>query len=190
MSSLLIVEETHVPGVMLIAPRRHYDERGWFCESWSAGAMESVGLGIDFVQDNHVFSSARNTLRGLHFQVPPYAQAKLVRCTRGAILDVVVDIRMGSPTYGQWVAEELSSENGRQIFVPDGFAHGYLTLSDASEVQYKCSSAYAPAHDGAVRWDSCGIEWPMESAPILSAKDAVAPLLTDLVSPFQWNEAK
>ena len=190
MSSSPTVEETPLPGVLVLVPRRHRDERGWFCESWSAAGTAAAGLEVDFVQDNHAFSRDRNTLRGLHFQAPPHAQAKLVRCSRGAVLDVAVDIRKGSPTYGRWAAEELSEENGRQLFVPEGFAHGYLTLIDGAEVQYKCSAGYAPAHEGAVRWDSCGIDWPLEGRPVLSPKDADAPPLAALDSPFVWDGAR
>ncbi|MCW8843494.1 MAG: dTDP-4-dehydrorhamnose 3,5-epimerase, partial [Rhodobacteraceae bacterium] len=146
---------------------------------------------VDFVQDNHSLSSQVGTLRGLHFQAPPHAQAKLVRCGRGAIFDVAVDIRQGSPTYGQWVGYELSAQNGAQLFIPEGFAHGFVTLRPESEVVYKCSTYYAPDTEGALIWDDAqiGIDWPLSGAPILSDKDAAAPRLGDLQSPFTWTGA-
>lgn len=176
-------------GVLLIEPARHGDHRGFFSESWSLRGFQASGMHLPlFVQDNHSFSSAKGTLRGLHFQAPPHAQGKLVRCGRGRLFDVAVDIRQGSPTYGQWVGEELSFENGRQLWVPAGFLHGFLTLEPDTEIIYKCTDYYAPAFDGAVRWDSCGIDWPdLEGEPILSAKDAVAPALKDFDSPFTYE---
>jgi dTDP-4-dehydrorhamnose 3,5-epimerase len=181
------IEETNLSGVVVITPARHGDERGFFSESWNAARMREAGLDIAFVQDNHSLSEARGTLRGLHFQSPPHAQAKLVRCGRGAIWDVAVDIRRGSPTYGQSFGTELSFRNGRQLLVPEGFLHGFVTLEPMSEVVYKCSDFYAPDCDGAVRWDSCGIEWPLDGAPVLSAKDAAAPALSEFDSPFEWS---
>ena len=145
------------------------------------------GFYIDWVQDNHSMSARVGTLRGLHFQAPPHAQAKLVRCGRGALYDVVVDIRRGAPTYGQWVGVELSFENGRQLWVPPGFAHGFVTLQPATEICYKCTDYYAPEADGALRWDSCGIDWPLTGDPVLSAKDAAALALADFDSPFVWE---
>ena len=140
------------------------------------------------MQDNHSLSHAVGTLRGLHFQALPAAQGKLVRCGRGAIFDVAVDIRRGSPTYGQWEGYELSAENGHQLYVPVGFAHGFVTLEPDSEIVYKCTDYYAPETEGTVRWDSCGIEWPLSGDPILSDKDAIAPALADLDSPFVYGE--
>ena len=171
-----------------MTPRRFGDARGWFSETWNAARMAEAGLDLPWVQDNHSLSASRGTLRGLHFQSPPRAQDKLVRCTAGAILDVAVDIRSGSPTYGRWVGVKLSAENGRQLFVPKGFLHGFLTLTDGAEVQYKCTDIYSPDHDGAVRWDdpALGIDWGI-ATPILSDKDARAPLLADIGSPFQWG---
>ena len=184
------IEPTDLPGVVAITPRRFGDARGWFAETFSARAMAAAGLPVDFVQDNQSFSAAPGTLRGLHFQRPPHAQAKLVRCTRGAIRDVAVDIRRGSPTWGAWVAVELSAENGRQLLVPKGFLHGFVTLTPDAEVQYKCTDFYAPETEGAVRWDDpdlC-IDWGLAGlAPQLSAKDAVAPAFRDLDSPFVWE---
>ncbi|MEO1112527.1 MAG: dTDP-4-dehydrorhamnose 3,5-epimerase [Pseudomonadota bacterium] len=182
----MIVEETGLPGVLLITPRRFGDDRGFFCESWSKRGFAEIGVNTEFVQDNHSLSSAKGTVRGLHFQSPPHAQAKLVRCGRGRIFDVAVDIRRGSPTYGNWFGTELSFENGSQLFVPEGFLHGFMTLEPDSEIIYKCSDFYAPECDGAVRWDSCGIDWPLAGVePVLSEKDAAAPALTAFDTPFE-----
>ncbi len=182
------IEQTPLPDVLIVTPRRFGDARGWFSETWNAARMAEAGLDLPWVQDNHSLSAAKGTLRGLHFQSPPRAQDKLVRCTAGAILDVAVDIRSGSPTYGRWVGVKLSAENGRQLFVPKGFLHGFLTLTDGAEVQYKCTDIYSPDHDGAVRWDdpALGIDWGI-ATPILSDKDARAPLLADIANPFQWG---
>ncbi|MEY1556969.1 dTDP-4-dehydrorhamnose 3,5-epimerase [Yoonia sp. R2331] len=181
------IEATSLPGVMKITPRRFGDARGFFSESWKKSALDEAGLSYDFVQDNHSLSEATGTLRGLHFQAPPYAQAKLVRCGRGALFDVAVDIRKGSPTYGQWVGEVLSFDNGAQLLVPEGFAHGFVTLEPMTEIIYKCSDVYAPDADGGVHWDSCGVDWPLEGAPVLSDKDAAAPALADFDSPFEYQ---
>lgn len=183
------IEKTALDGVILLTPVRHGDERGFFSESWNAQRMAEAGIETSFVQDNHSMSSTSGTLRGLHFQAPPHAQAKLVRCGRGRLFDVVVDIRKGSPTYGKWVGEELSFENGRQLMVPEGFAHGFVTLEPMTEIVYKCSDYYNAEADGGVRWDSCGIDWPMKTAPILSDKDAKAPRLADFESPFLFGGA-
>ena len=140
------------------------------------------------MQDNHSLSETHGTLRGLHFQAPPHAQAKLVRCGRGALFDVAVDIRRGSPTYGQWIGVDLTAENGRQLLIPEGFAHGFVTRAPDTEIVYKCSDFFAPEADGAVLWSSCGIDWGLgETAPVLSAKDAAAPALADFDSPFAWE---
>jgi dTDP-4-dehydrorhamnose 3,5-epimerase len=147
-----------------------------------------MGVAVDFVQDNHSLSLLAGTLRGLHFQAPPDAQGKLVRCGRGAIFDVAVDIRRGSPTYGQWQGYELTVDNGHQLYVPVGFAHGFVTLEPNSEIVYKCTDYYSPKTEGSVRWDSCGIDWPLSVEPILSEKDAIAPVLTEFVSPFVYGE--
>ena len=141
----------------------------------------------NFVQDNHSLSEKVGTLRGLHFQAPPHEQGKLVRCGRGALCDVVVDIRKSSPTYGEHIAVEISFENGKQIWVPPGFAHGFVTLQPMTEICYKCTNYYSPTTEGAVRWDSCGIDWPLQGAPVLSAKDAAAPAFADFDSPFEWS---
>ena len=182
------IEETSLSGVLILTPRRFGDARGWFMETWNASRMAEAGLDLAFVQDNHSFSAAKGTLRGLHFQSPPRAQDKLVRCTKGAILDVAVDIRAGSPTYGKWLGVELSAENGRQLLVPKGFLHGFVTLTEDTEVQYKCTDLYSPENDGAVRWDdpAIGIDWGV-AAPILSDKDAKAPLWPRSASRFVWE---
>ena len=173
-----------------IQPERHGDHRGFFAETYSRRQYAELGVDIEFVQDNHSLSREVGTLRGLHFQAPPRAQAKLVRCGRGAIFDAAVDIRLGSPTYGQWKGYELSAENGGQLYIPAGFAHGFVTLEPDSEIVYKCSDYYAPETEGAILWNDpdIGINWPTEAAPILSDKDAVAPLLSDLDSPFIFGE--
>ena len=183
------VEKTVLDGVVILTPRRFGDDRGWFSEVWNRRVQEEAGIKADFVQDNHSFSGPKGTLRGLHFQSPPHAQAKLVRCSAGAIWDVAVDARKGSPTYGRWVGAELSAENGRQLFVPEGFLHGFSTLTDDTEVQYKCTDYYAPDSDGAVAWDSpgLGIDWRLDDDPVLSAKDAAAPVFADWHTPFTWD---
>ena len=184
------IEQTALSGVLILEPRRFGDDRGWFSETWNATTMAAAGLDLAFVQDNHSFSAPRHTLRGLHFQRPPHAQDKLVRCTRGAILDVAVDIRRGSPTFAAWVGVELSAENGRQLFVPKGFLHGFLTLTPDAEVQYKCTDFYAPDCDAGVIWDDpdIGIDWGLDGAlPVLSPKDAAASRLADIDTPFAWE---
>ncbi len=173
-----------------IQPERHGDHRGFFAETYSRRKYSEFGIDVEFVQDNHSLSRDVGTLRGLHFQAPPHAQAKLVRCGRGAIFDVAVDIRRGSPTYGQWEAYELTAKNGDQLYVPVGFAHGFVTLEPDSEIVYKCSDYYAPETEGAILWNDpdIGIDWPTEAEPILSDKDAVAPVFSDLESPFIFGE--
>ena len=172
------IQETKLKGVYLITPQIFGDERGWFMESWSRRKFEAAGIQVDFVQDNQSFSAAKGTLRGLHYQLNPMCQAKLLRCTRGEIYDVAVDIRRGSPQYAQWMGVRLSAENKEQLFIPRGFAHGFITLTDDVEVQYKADNFYAPECDGNIRWDDpeIGVAWPL--APVvLSEKDAKAPLL-------------
>jgi dTDP-4-dehydrorhamnose 3,5-epimerase len=183
------VEETPLPGVLIVTPRRFGDARGFFAETWSARRFAEAGIDAAFVQDNHSLSETAGTLRGLHFQAPPHAQGKLVRCGRGALFDVAVDLRKGSPTYGRWTGAELSAENGRQLWIPAGFAHGFLTLEDATEIVYKCTDFYALRAEGAIRWDSCGIDWPFEGAPILSDKDAAAAPFSAFESPFRADGA-
>lgn len=177
---------TQLDGLMVIQPRRFGDDRGWFSETWNAAAFKQAEIETDWVQDNHSFSAQKNTLRGLHFQKPPHAQAKLVRCTRGSIWDVAVDYRKQSDTYLQHVGCELSAQNGLLLFVPAGFLHGFVTLEPDCEVQYKCSAAYAPESDGAIRWNDpdIAVDWLGVLDPILSSKDAQAPCISQAQSPF------
>ena len=181
------IEETGMPGLKVLTPQRFGDARGFFSESWNRQRMAAHGLDFDFVQDNHSLSSQVGTLRGLHFQAPPHAQDKLVRCGRGALFDVAVDIRKGSPSYGTWFGIELTAENGKQLLVPKGFLHGFITRAPETEIIYKCTDYYAPECDGAVAWNSCGIDWGFEGMPLLSDKDAAAPALADFDSPFVWE---
>ena len=176
--------------IPLIIPQRLGDHRGFFAETYSRQKYAGMGVDVEFVQDNHSLSRNVGTLRGLHFQAPPHAQGKLVRCGRGAFFDVALDIRRGSPTYGQWVGYVLSAENGRQLYVPVGFAHGFVTLEPDSEIIYKCSDYYAPETEGLLRWDDpdIGIEWPLKGNLTLSEKDAIAPLLKGFESPFIFGE--
>ena len=172
--------ETNLQGVYILEPQVFGDARGWFMESWSQRKMEEAGIRAEFLQDNQSFSAQKGTLRGLHYQLNPMCQAKLLRCTRGKIFDVAVDIRKGSPSYAQWTGVELSAENKKQFFIPRGFAHGFITLTDDVEVQYKADNYYAPDCDGNIRWDDpeIGIEWPIAPV-ILSEKDKNAPLLKE-----------
>lgn len=179
------IEETALPGVLVLTPARHGDARGFFSESWNRRTLEQAGVHLpEFVQDNHSLSARAGTLRGLHYQAPPHEQGKLVRCGRGALYDVAVDGRRGSATYGQWVGVELSFENGRQLWVPPGFLHGFVTRTDDTEVVYKCTGFYDKAADGAVRWDSLGIDWGV-SDPLLSDKDRAAVPFAEWQSPFR-----
>ena len=181
------IEHSALPGVMILTPARFGDARGFFSESWSRKRLAEAGIDLDFVQDNHSVSARAGTLRGLHFQSPPHAQAKLVRCGRGALWDVAVDVRAGSPSYGQWVGVDLTAENGRQLLIPAGFLHGFVTRADDTEIVYKCTDYYAPDCDGAVAWDSVGIDWGLTEAPVLSAKDAAAPALAAFRTPFTYE---
>lgn len=182
------IQKTELSGVLLINPVRFYDHRGFFSETWNRKCMEENGLDIDFVQDNHSLSRDVGTIRGLHFQSPPHAQGKLVRCGKGAFFDVVVDVRKGSPSYGEWIGEELSFENGKQLWLPAGFLHGFVTRESDTEIIYKCTDYYSPGCEGTVRWDSCGIDWGLNGAPILSPKDEVAQTLATFDSPFTFEE--
>jgi len=169
--------------VLLITPKRHGDARGWFAETWSQKALAAAGVDTRFVQDNQAFNARKGTVRGLHFQKAPHAQGKLVRVLKGAIFDVAVDVRPGSATYGQWVGATLTAEVGEQLWVPRGFAHGYMTITDDAELFYKVDGDYAPALEGGLIWNDpdIGIAWPLDLAdPVLSDKDKVLPRLKDL----------
>ena len=174
------ITETALQGVFVIEPQVFGDARGWFMESWSQKKLAEAGIQAAFVQDNQSFSATKGTLRGLHYQLNPMCQAKLLRCTRGEIFDVAVDIRQGSPQYAQWTGVKLSAENKKQLFIPRGFAHGFITLTDDVEVQYKADNYYAPECDGNIRWDdpAIGVQWGLEPV-ILSDKDRIAPLLAE-----------
>jgi dTDP-4-dehydrorhamnose 3,5-epimerase len=178
--------------VRLIQTKRFVDDRGWFSEVYNRDRFSDLGLDVTFTQDNHSLSRPAGVLRGLHFQRPPHAQAKLVRCVRGRIWDVAVDIRAGSPTYANWVARELTADNGLQLFLPIGFAHGFLTLEPNSEVVYKTSDVYAPDCDDGLAWNDpdIAISWPsVDRGPILSAKDRALRTLADFKSPFPYDGA-
>lgn len=179
---MIEVKELALPGVYEITPRRFGDQRGFFSETYSAARLSEHGIDLDFVQDNHSLSGAIGVLRGLHYQLAPFAQAKLVRVVRGAILDVAVDIRKSSPTFGKWLALEVTAEKWNQILVPEGFAHGFVTLLPDTEVVYKVNRPYAPDHERSIRYDdpAIGIEWSVPvSGLTLSDKDTKAPLLAD-----------
>ena len=181
------IEATALPGVLILTPRRFGDARGWFSESWNRRTLQDVGLNLpEFVQDNHSFSAAAGTLRGLHYQVPPHSQGKLVRCGRGVLFDVAVDARRGSPQYGRWVGVELSFENGRQLWVPPGFLHGFVTRAPDTEIIYKCTGFYSPEAEGSVRWDTLGIDWGVDD-PVLSDKDAQAQGFAGFKTPFEYE---
>ncbi len=183
------IEQTGLPGLLVITPPRFGDDRGFFAETYSAAKLADHGIATTFVQDNHSFSVEAGTVRGLHFQAPPHAQDKLVRCGRGRLFDVAVDIRKGSPTYGKWFGIELTFENGQQLLVPAGFAHGFVTREPGTEIIYKCSDYYAPDTEGAVIWSDpeIGIEWGLDHEPALSGKDTVAGTLAELDSPFKYQ---
>ena len=176
--------------LILIKPDRHKDERGVFSETYSRRRYKEFGIDVEFVQDNHSISWETGTLRGLHFQAPPFAQGKLVRCSKGAIFDVAVDIRKGSPRFGAWVGYELTEKNGYQLYVPVGFAHGFVTLNPESELMYKCTDYYAPKTEGSIRWNdpTIGIEWPLAERLILNERDAIAPFFKDFETPFTLGE--
>ena len=172
--------KTELEGVLIIEPDVFGDHRGWFMESWSKKKYEDLGINVEFVQDNESFTAKKGTLRGLHFQMDPMAQSKLVRVVKGAVLDVAVDIRKNSPTYLKWVSVELSQENKRQFFIPKGFAHGFVTLTDDVQFVYKCDNFYSKECDRSIKFDdpSIGVQWGV-TEPIVSDKDANAPLLKD-----------
>ncbi len=179
------ITKTKLEGVVIIEPAVFGDKRGFFMESWSKRAFAEAGLDYDFVQDNHSASTVKGTLRGIHFQRGDKAQAKLVRCTKGAVLDVAVDLRPASLTYKQWVSVELSEDNKRQLLIPRGFGHGFLTLTDEVEFMYKADNFYAPEADGGIRWNDpeLAVDWGIEE-PILSDKDSKSPWLKDAVTGF------
>lgn len=178
--------ETSLKGVYIVEPHVFGDHRGFFMESWSKRAFEEAGLFYDFVQDNHSSSTVKGTLRGIHFQRGDHAQAKLVRCVKGAVLDAAVDLRPSSPRYKKWVTVELSAENKRQLLIPRGFGHGFLTLTDDVEFLYKADNFYAPEADGGIRWNDpeLGIDWGI-TEPILSEKDRQSPYLKNAVTGFE-----
>ena len=184
--------KTELEGVLIVEPKVFGDNRGWFTETYSKKALEEAGIEVEFVQDNHSYSAQKGTLRGLHFQMDPMAQTKLVRCTRGRIIDVAVDFRKGSPNYKKYVGVELSEENKRQLLLPKGFGHAFLTLTDDVEVQYKVDAYYAPDCDRSVKFDDpdIGINWKqwVDCAPIISEKDRKAPLLKDSDCNFVYNK--
>lgn len=178
----------HLP--QIIVPKRHVDERGWFSETYHEQRLRDLGITCRFVQDNQSSSKRAGTLRGLHFQLPPKAQTKLVTVLQGRILDVVVDVRRGSPTFGNYVSCELSAESGWRVYIPVGFAHGFLTLEDNVAVMYKTSNHYAPAHDSGIRWNDpdVGFPWPFDEAGIaISEKDRRLPFLKEFASPFAYD---
>lgn len=180
--------KTNIPEVLIVIPKIFGDHRGWFTETYSKLKYEDQGINIEFIQDNHSYSATKSTLRGLHFQNDPKAQSKLVRCTRGKILDVAVDIRKDSPSYKKWVAVELTAENHKQLFIPKGFAHGFLTLTDDVEVQYKVDEYYDSSCDRSIAYNdpAIGINWGILEA-ILSDKDKNAPLLSNSDVNFTFN---
>ncbi len=184
--------ETGLPGLLLIEPKVFGDSRGFFLETWSRAAFAAAGLDYDFVQDNHARSGPAGVLRGLHFQLPPAAQAKLVRVTSGAVFDVAADLRKGSPTFGAWYGAILSAGNFRQMLIPRGFAHGYLTLVPDTEFLYKVDAPYAPDRDAGLAWDDpdLAVAWPLAehgiAAPVLSDKDRRLPGLANFLSPFTF----
>ena len=176
--------------VKLIQTRRFGDDRGWFAETYSRDRLAAQGIDCEFVQDNQSYSAEAGTIRGIHFQRPPFAQAKLVRCLRGSIIDYAVDLRKGSPTYGRYVSAELSDENGQQLFIPVGFGHAFVTLTAGAEIAYKVSAGYSAESDGGVRWDDpeIAIGWPLPpKGPTLSDKDKLLPFLSGFDSPFTYD---
>ena len=182
------VTKTAIEGVLILEPKVFGDARGWFMETWSARKFQAAGLTFEFVQDNQSYSAHKGTLRGLHYQTAPFAQTKLVRCTRGKLLDVAVDIREGSDTFKQWVAVELTADNKKQLLIPRGFAHAFLTLTDDVEIQYKADNFYAPTCDGSIRWDDpeIKVDWPFPPT-ILADKDAKAPTLRERLERGELN---
>lgn len=184
--------KTEIPGVLIIEPDVHGDHRGYFMETYSKQKYEEIGIDVEFVQDNMSFSAQKGTLRGLHWQNAPMAQSKLVSCTKGTVIDVAVDIRKGSPTYKKWVSVELSAENKRQFFIPQGFAHGFLTLTDDVEFRYKVDNFYSKEYDRGIRYDdpAINVDWGAllnGIEPVLSDKDKNGPLLEDSDANFTYK---
>ncbi|MFB9974596.1 dTDP-4-dehydrorhamnose 3,5-epimerase [Allobacillus sp. SKP2-8] len=182
--------KTKLNEVVVVEPKVFGDHRGWFMETYNELNFSEAGINVKFVQDNQSFSAAKGTLRGLHYQLNPKAQTKLVRCTKGAIYDVAVDIRKGSSTFGKWFGIELTAENKKQLLIPKGFAHGFMALTKDVEVQYKVDELYAPECDRGIIWNdpTIGIKWPMDIDPILSGKDEKAPVLNDAENNFSYGE--
>lgn len=179
----MIVTPLANPDVKLLRPKRHGDARGWFCETWKSATLREAGIDTVFLQDNEAFSSERGTVRGLHFQLAPHAQAKLMRCVVGAVFDVAVDLRAGSPHFGRAVSATLTAEGGEQLFVPEGFAHGYCTLTDKTLVAYKVSGGHQPQAEGGLLWNdpALAIDWPVnEAEAILKERDRTWPRLAAL----------
>lgn len=184
------IADTEIPGIMIVQPGRHDDERGWLSELWNPQTLAACGVDAAFAQDNLTYSGAAGVVRALHFQAPPHDQGKLVTCVTGAVFDVVVDIRAGSPTWGRHVAVELSAENGRQIWAPSGFAHGYCTLTPDTRVLYKLTAPYRLDAMGGLLWcdPALGIDWPVATdTAVVNARDAAWPGLDALESPFAWE---
>ncbi|MGB6537107.1 MAG: dTDP-4-dehydrorhamnose 3,5-epimerase [Xanthobacteraceae bacterium] len=184
------VTTASIPGVLLIEPRYIHDARGYFVETFNVRKARDLGLPTEFVQDNHALSHKHGTVRALHFQIAPRAQAKLVRVARGSIYDVAVDLRAGSPAYGRWAAMTLTAQGGQQIFIPRGLAHGYCTLQDDTEVAYKVDDYYAPECEQGIAWNdpALAIDWPIPAAEaVLSDKDRALPRFADFVSPFRYD---
>lgn len=173
--------DTSLPGVLIVEPERHSDERGHFARTWCREAFFEAGLELDFSQCSTSYNRERHTLRGLHFQAAPYEEAKLLRCTRGAAFDVVADVRPSSPTYGRWVSVEISAENGRMVFIPEGYAHGFQTLEDDTEIFYQITQSFVPEAACGIRWDDpdLAIDWPSPMPSVISARDEALPRLAD-----------
>lgn len=188
---MLDVEQTKLSGVKILTPKRFTDDRGFFSETYNEKRFHDAGIKEVFVQDNHSLSASKGTVRGLHYQAPPFAQAKLVRAVSGIVIDIAVDIRKGSPTFGHHVAVELSAENGKQLYIPEGFLHGFATLTEDAEIVYKVNNFYSKDHDGAVLWNSEGldIDWHLEAADaVLSEKDTKADAWKNFDSPFEFKD--
>jgi dTDP-4-dehydrorhamnose 3,5-epimerase len=186
------IKNTGIPGLIMLTPQRHFDDRGYLVEAFNDRRFRDAGIASSFVQDNQSFSVSRGTVRGLHFQLPPFSQAKMIRVLRGSIFDVAVDLRVGAPTYGMWIAERLTAEAGEQMFVPRGFAHGFCTLEPNTEVIYKVDEYYSHEHDSGLIWNDAtlAINWPVASKDaVLSDKDHKLGPFSDFLSPFKYDGA-